>query len=240
MHTPSGKWGFQYTLDGAPDGSHDMYLGWVADPASYTGATHGPNKAAYSMGTHATGGDLYKNGSVVEDGLANFADNDAIEILLDVTNGTCDILRNSVAYGSQITGMTAASYFACIEAYNIGAEFDFGQNGYTPSDGDYLALNTTNIAGSIAADTNVTGSFTGNANVDGAFVYLGYTPDPDGTCTINSNTVTWGTHAFRTINGFKLITSSASYNSSGSNTYDMDVIGPFVDADGRVMAAQSD
>lgn len=99
---------------------------------------------------------------------------------------------------------------------------------------------TTNIAGSIAAETNVTGSFTGNANVDGAFVYLGYTPDPEGTCTINSNTVTWGTHAFRTINGFKLITSSASYNSSGSNTYDMDVIGPFVDADGRVMAAQSD
>ncbi len=99
---------------------------------------------------------------------------------------------------------------------------------------------TTNIAGSIAADTNVTGSFTGNANVDGTFVYLGYTPDPDGTCTINSNTVTWGTHALRTVNGFKLITSSSSYNSSGSNTYDMDVIGPFVDDDGRVMAAQSD
>ena len=143
---PSGKWGFQYTVDGAPNGSHDMYLGWVADPAPYTGATNGSNKAAYSMGTHTTGGDLYKNGSVVETGLATFADNDVIEILLDVTNGTCDILRNSVAYGSQITGMTAASYFACIEAYNIGAEFDFGQNGYTPSDGDYLALNTTNIA----------------------------------------------------------------------------------------------
>ena len=37
--------------------------------------------------------------------------------------------------------------------------------------------------------------------------------------TINGNAVTFGTHADKTANGFKLRSSSASYNTAGSNTY---------------------
>jgi hypothetical protein len=37
--------------------------------------------------------------------------------------------------------------------------------------------------------------------------------------TINGNAVTFGTHADKTAGGFKVRSSSASYNASGSNTY---------------------
>ena len=37
--------------------------------------------------------------------------------------------------------------------------------------------------------------------------------------TINGNAVTFGTHADKLANGFKVRSSSASYNASGSNTY---------------------
>jgi len=78
-----------------------------------------------------------------------------------------------------------------------------------------------------ASATPITGSFTGNANADGPVVWLGYTPDTSETSTINSNTITWGTHALPTAGGMKIITSSASYNTAGSNTYSIAVEHPF-------------
>lgn len=62
----------------------------------------------------------------------------------------------------------------------------------------------------------VSGSFTGDAAADGPFVWMNGVPL---TLTINSNAVTFGTHADKTAGGFKLRTSSASYNTAGSNTW---------------------
>ena len=39
------------------------------------------------------------------------------------------------------------------------------------------------------------------------------------TLTINGNSVTFGTHADKLATGFKLRTSSASYNAAGTNTW---------------------
>lgn len=92
--------------------------------------------------------------------------------------------------------------------------FNFGQRPftYTPPTG-FKALCTTNLTD----DTIITsGTFTGNASTDGPFVWLNGTPTA---MTINGNAVTWGTHALKTAGGFKVISSSSSYNASGSNTF---------------------
>ncbi len=96
------------------------------------------------------------------------------------------------------------------ETYN----FNFGQRpfAHTPPSG-FVRLNTFNIS----AGTIITsGSFTGNSSTDGTFVYLNGVPTA---MTINGNAVTFGTHADKLSNGFKVRSSSSSYNATGSNTY---------------------
>ena len=94
------------------------------------------------------------------------------------------------------------------------AVFNFGQKtfAYTPPTG-FKALCTANLT-STAVTTG--GTFTGNANADGPFIWTNGNP---ATLTINGNAVTFGTHADKTAGGFKLRSSSASYNTSGSNTW---------------------
>lgn len=67
-----------------------------------------------------------------------------------------------------------------------------------------------------AGTVTVSGTFTGNAVADGPFVWMNGSPD---TLTINGNAVTFGTHADRLANGFKVRTNPASYNAAGSNTW---------------------
>jgi hypothetical protein len=99
--------------------------------------------------------------------------------------------------------------------------FNFGQRpfAYTPPTG-FKALHTGNIN---AGAVSVSGSFAGNAAADGPFIWCNGTPE---TLTINGNAVTFGTHADKLANGFKLRTSSASYNSSGTNTWTATVLSP--------------
>jgi len=96
------------------------------------------------------------------------------------------------------------------ETYN----FNFGQQpfAHTPPTG-FVALNTFNIS---AGTITTSGSFTGNTAADGPFVYLNGVPTA---MTINGNAVTFGTHADKLSNGFKVRSSSSSYNATGSNTY---------------------
>lgn len=94
------------------------------------------------------------------------------------------------------------------------ADWNFGQRafiGAVPS--SYAAIST---AASISAAVTLSGSFTGNAAADGPFVWINGNP---ATLTINGNAVTFGTHADKTAGGFKLRSSSASYNASGSNSW---------------------
>ena len=97
---------------------------------------------------------------------------------------------------------------------------NFGQRpfAYTPPTG-FKALNTQNLS---AGTITTSGSFTGNASADGPFVYLNGVPTA---MTINGNAVTFGTHADKTANGFKVRSSSSSYNASGSNTYSISTTG---------------
>lgn len=98
---------------------------------------------------------------------------------------------------------------------------NFGQRpfAYTAPSG-FKALCTQNLPWSGTITTS--GTFTGNASTDGPFVYLNGIPTA---MTINGNAVTFGTQADKLSNGFKVRSSSASYNASGSNTYSVSTTG---------------
>ncbi|MDP1682725.1 MAG: hypothetical protein Q8L39_13260 [Burkholderiales bacterium] len=89
---------------------------------------------------------------------------------------------------------------------------------YTPPTG-FKALCTKNLSQTSAV--TVSGSFTGNAAADGPCVHINGSPE---TLTINSNAVTYGTHADRLAGGFKLRTASASYNTAGANTWTATIV----------------
>lgn len=153
-----------------------------------------------------------------------------IGIALDLDAGEVTFYKNGVSQGSITLPATSDPwyFYNTSDGTNNGytAMWNFGQKPFTyaPPAG-FKPLNTANLPRPAKASevTPLTGSFTGTASANPNFVYLGYTPDQDGTCTINGNAITWGTHAIATAWGFYTITSSASYNASGSNTYSIAV-----------------
>ena len=153
----------------------------------------------------------------------SYVSGDVIGIILDADNGKLYFSKNGTvqASGDPVAGTNAAftglagPYRFAVSAESSGiGDFNFGQRpfAYTPPTG-FLALNTTNLT-STAVTTS--GSFTGNAAADGPFIWTNGNP---ATLTINGNGVTFGTDADKTAGGFKLRTSSASYNTSGTNNW---------------------
>jgi hypothetical protein len=167
-------------------------------------------------------GQKVNNGTYSAYGLS-WTSGDVIGIILDADNGKLYFSKNGTVQNSgdpvagtgfAFSGLTGPYRFAVqVENGGIG-DFNFGQRAfaYTPPSG-FKALSTANIS-STAVTTS--GSFTGNAAADGPFIWANGNP---ATLTINGNAVTFGTHADKTAGGFKLRTSSASYNTSGSNSW---------------------
>jgi hypothetical protein len=162
---------------------------------------------------------------------ASYASGDVVNIAVDFTAGKIWIGKNGTWYnsGDPGAGTNATSTFTAPAGYNL-PEFEvvtssdnsnqssltvnFGQQPFTyTAPSGFLPLNTFNIA---AGTVTTSGTFTGNLSTDGPMVYLNGTPTA---MTINGNAVTFGTHADKLANGFKVRSSSASYNASGSNTY---------------------
>lgn len=173
-----------------------------------------------------------------------FTTGDILGCAIDLTNGAIYWSKNKVwvnggvpTSGASRTGAThtwtpdgrwafpsAAGYSGSVSNLNCGQLplNDTPPTGYkTP-----CAANITNTA------VTTSGIFTGNVSADGRYVPLNGTPT---TMTINGNAVTWGTHADKLANGFKVRTSSASYNASGSNSYSVTTTGtPFKTATAQV------
>jgi len=153
---------------------------------------------------------------------ATYTTNDVVRVELDLDNLTVTFFKNNVSQGS--ISINADTYLpAYIPNGNTSSvtDFNFGQrvSAHTPTAG-FKALCTANLT---STDVIESGSFTGNANAIGPFIWCNGTPK---TLTINGNAVTWGTHADRLANGFKLRTSSSSYNSSGTNTWTATILSP--------------
>jgi hypothetical protein len=139
----------------------------------------------------------------------------------DASAGTFDYTTNGSTYTSIATGLTSGPYFVYVStAASTTASLNHGQRAFSYSiPSGYSALNTYNIS---AGTVTISGSFTGNVLADGPFIWLNGTPTA---MTINSNAVTFGTHADKLANGFKVRTSSTSYNSTGTNTYSVSTTG---------------
>ena len=163
-------------------------------------------------------------------GASQPAANDIIMVAVDMDNGSMWVGKNGTWFNSsgtanpatntdpRWTSLTGTTWFPYMAGYGtaspVTCRANFGQRAfsYTPPSG-FKALSTANIT-STAVTTS--GSFTGNAAADGPFVWTNGNP---ATLTINGNGVTFGTDADKTAGGFKLRSSSASYNASGSNSW---------------------
>jgi hypothetical protein len=210
----SGKWYWEIVNTSALNSN----IGILKDGdslASYVGQT------ANGYSWYSTGS-KYNNASSVAYASA-YAQNDVIGVALDMDGGTLTFYKNGTSQGQAFSGLSGTFFPAVSDGDATNAVVfasNFGQRpfSYTPPTG-YVALNTYNLpAGSITTS----GTFTGNASTDGPFVYLNGVPTA---MTINGNAVTFGTNADHLANGFKVRSSSASYNASGSNTYTISTTG---------------
>jgi hypothetical protein len=188
-----------------------------ASQSSYVGAV--ATGWAYNSGD----GNKYNNASNSAYG-NTYTTNDVIGVAFDVDSGDLKFYKNGTVQNSgtaAYTGLTSGPYFPAVSLYGTATAFtNFGQRpfAYTAPSG-FKALCTANLPeGTIATS----GTFTGNALADGPFVYLNGVPTA---MTINGNAVTFATHADKLSNGFKVRTSSASYNTAGSNTYSISTTG---------------
>ena len=139
----------------------------------------------------------------------------------DASAGTFDYTTNGSTYTSIATGLTSGPYFVYVStAASTTASLNHGQRAFSYSiPSGYSTLNAYNIS---AGTVTTSGSFTGNALADGPFIWLNGTPTA---MTINGNAVPFGTHADKLANGFKVCTTSTSYNSTGTNTYSVSTTG---------------
>jgi hypothetical protein len=174
----------QLTGPGGADGSGSLFVSTLAASTGkwYAEATTNPAAAAdfafgiynstlarlYSAavsanvrgsdGSTAAPREIYKNGVLVQTGLAAWATNDVCGLAVDLDAGTIQFYRNNVAYGSLVTGLTAATY--CIGAYAsknfstvAAVAVNFGQRpfAYAPPSG-FVALRTSNLPAALIAN----------------------------------------------------------------------------------------
>jgi hypothetical protein len=210
----TGKWYWEVYVSAI--GSTNVDVG-VADSAwsrDYVGSS------ASSWG-YFSSAQKYNNASATSYG-ATYTTGDTIGVAFDADAGTLTFYKNGTSQGQAYSSVSGSNpIFPAVSGQTSSTLVcNFGQRpfAYTPPTG-FKALNTQNLpAGSITTS----GSFTGNASADGPFVYLNGVPTA---MTINGNAVTFATHVDKTANGFKLRTSSSSYNASGSNTYSITTTG---------------
>lgn len=159
--------------------------------------------------------------------LSTYATNDVVGVAVDMDTGKLYFAKNNTWQNSADPVAGTNPVFSSV-TYNqlcpavsdedsitsVSGSINFGQRPfvYTPPTG-FKALCTKNLP---TGTITTSGTFSGNASTDGPFVYLNGVPTA---MTINGNAVTLGNHADKLANGFKVRSSSASYNSAGSNTY---------------------
>jgi hypothetical protein len=192
-----------------------------------------PSAAFYSSPNtnyrYNTGGGLYNSAGSIIQSYSTWTTGDVIGVALDLDNGKVFFSKNGIWQGSSnptsgtnpaVTGLTGTWTFGggCSPGNVFVANFGQRPFAYAAPSG-FKALCDTNIP---EGTITTSGTFTGNANADGPFVYLNGVPTA---MTINSNAVTFATHADKLANGFKVRSSSGSYNTAGSNTFSITTTG---------------
>ena len=216
MGASSGKWYFEVLCN---SNSNYSMIG-VSDlnfPLSNAGWG-----SANCWTYYANNGNKYTNGGATAYG-ATYTAGDLIGVAFDSDAGTLTFYKNGTSQGTAFTGLTGKNFVPYVgtafgsPSYSINT----GQRPFAyAAPSGYKALCTQNLP---AGTITTSGSFIGNGSADGPFVYLNGVPTA---MTINGNAVTFATNADKLSNGFKVRTSSASYNNNGvSNTYSITTTG---------------
>jgi len=154
IYPQSGKWGYQATIKSP---TAFIMIGWMSEGDIEEGNVGG-GKLPYS-GSNSNTAFLYNteaqkyvnNTQTFTGGLAGLATNDVVECLMDIDNGTISWKKNGSAYTS-FTGLNTTDnpltvpMVAVYGGSSYQVELDYGQGGYTPSDGDYKTICTANLA----------------------------------------------------------------------------------------------
>lgn len=225
FYFPSGKWYWEMTVT------------VVSSEYPHVGLTPRNNLVGANVDSDSTGYCIRMTGKI--DALASsnqtygtsYATGDIVMFAFDVDAGKLWYGKNGTwqASGNPASGTNpSSSSISTTTPYTFAASgfggpvavLNMGQRpfAYTAPSG-FKALCTANLP---AGTITTSGTFTGNANAEGPFVYLNGVPTA---MTINGNAVTFATHADKLSNGFKVRTSSGSYNTAGSNTYSVSTTG---------------
>jgi hypothetical protein len=203
----SGKWYWEITPTSVAGIS---FIGIAAaSRVSSDGLGDFSNDYAYQ-----NNGNKYSNSSATAYG-ASYAANDVIGVALDLDAGTLVFYKNNSSQGTAYSSISGTFVPAMSDGQNGGSSAftcNFGQRpfAYTAPSG-FKALVTTNLP---EGTITTSGTFTGNGSADGPFVYLNGVPTA---MTIDGNAVTFGTHADKLANGFKVRTSNSSYNQNATS-----------------------
>ena len=215
IRVSSGKWYWETTITSG--GS--CRTGVLKDESSLS-TYLGSASTAYA---YASGGYKANNNSNTTSGYSTYTNGDVIGIALDLDNGKVYFSKNGTwqESGNPATQTNPAytgllgTYFASWgkdDYVTTSCSINFGQRpfAYTAPSG-FKALCDTNLP---STTITTSGSYTGNGVADGPFVYLNGVPTA---MTIGGNAVTFGTHADKLANGFKIRTSSTTYNQNASS-----------------------
>ena len=148
--------------------------------------------------------------------VASYTNNDVIGVALNADSLTIAWYKNGSQVGSNFSLTTVQNLVPFVGHASTGGSAvcvaNFGQRpfAYTAPSG-FKALCDTNLT---STTITTSGTYTGNGVADGPFVYLNGVPTA---MTIGGNAVTFGTHADKLANGFKIRTSSTTYNQNASS-----------------------
>lgn len=205
----SGAWYYEYTVQGTGSPGRN-WIGYLSDSYPKDDNNWTPGSQILLYANDGTGAVTYAAYG------ASYTTGDVIGVAFNIDIGTLTFYKNGVSQGTLTTTASGTNWRPSVTYGATGwtGSINFGQRpfAYTPPSG-YKSLCTYNLP---AGTVTTSGTFTGNASATGPFVWLNGVPTA---MTINGNAVTFGTHADKTAGGFQVITSSSSYNASGSNTY---------------------
>jgi hypothetical protein len=215
----SGKFYWEITRTSTSAASIDCGVGLVLASASSLTTVYSNSNYTY----RADGTKIIAGGGYTAYG-ASWATGDVIGVAADLNANTLTFYKNGVSQGAATTSLPAGVAFLPFcgddsSATSMSWTANFGQRPFAYPLSGFKALCTANLP---AGTITTSGTFTGNANADGPFVWLNGVPTA---MTINGNAVTFGTHADKLANGFKVRSSSGSYNTAGSNTYSITTTG---------------
>jgi hypothetical protein len=216
----TGKWYWEGLL--TTQTSNQQYFG-VANAAFNLSLTVGQDANSWGMTvqSNASNGKAQHN-NVESASFATFANGDICMVAYDMDTGKIWFGRNGTFFNSGAPASGTGEIYSNLSGTIVpmlankisggGVMYaNFGQRpfAYTAPSG-FKALVTTNLA---EGTITTSGTFTGNGSADGPFVYLNGVPTA---MTIDGNAVTFGTHADKLANGFKVRSSSATYNANAT------------------------